>query len=112
MRGAGDLAQPSYKPIQATHTLTTTTPPPGPLPPSTRLYYSVGDPARRMSQEFSFVSPPPVGAGALPYRLAVIGDLGQTPNSLSTLEHLEVNDPGSVIDVGDLSYADGFQPRW
>jgi hypothetical protein len=65
-----------------------------------------------MSQEFSFVSPPPVGAGALPYRLAVIGDLGQTPNSLSTLEHLEVNDPGSVIDVGDLSYADGFQPRW
>lgn len=45
-------------------------------------------------------------------RLGLIGDLGQTENSARTLEHLAVTDAESVINVGDLSYADGFQPRW
>ena len=44
-------------------------------------------------------------------RLGLIGDLGQTGNSAETLEHLTASDPGSVINVGDLSYADGYQPR-
>jgi hypothetical protein len=44
-------------------------------------------------------------------RLGLIGDLGQTENSAETLEHLTASAPGSVINVGDLSYADGYQPR-
>ena len=44
-------------------------------------------------------------------RLGLIGDLGQTDNSASTLDHLTASNPGSVINVGDLSYADGYQPR-
>ena len=44
-------------------------------------------------------------------RLGLIGDLGQTENSASTLDHLTASNPGSVINVGDLSYADGYQPR-
>ena len=44
-------------------------------------------------------------------RLGLIGDLGQTENSAETLDHLTASDPGSVINVGDLSYADGYQPR-
>ena len=43
-------------------------------------------------------------------RLGLIGDLGQTENSAQTLDHLTASDPGSVINVGDLSYADGYQP--
>ena len=44
-------------------------------------------------------------------RLGLIGDLGQTDNSASTLDHVTASNPGSVINVGDLSYADGYQPR-
>lgn len=50
--------------------------------------------------------------GGFPYRLGLIGDLGQTENSAQTLEHLMANRPASVLNVGDLSYADGEQRRW
>ena len=42
----------------------------------------------------------------------MVGDLGQTEDSLSTLEHLVATDPQSVVLVGDLSYADGDHRRW
>lgn len=44
---------------------------------------------------------------------AVIGDLGQTANSASTIAHVE-GQPGvtTVVHVGDLSYADSDEPRW
>ena len=45
-------------------------------------------------------------------RLGLIGDLGQTENSAQTLEHLTATGAASVINVGDLSYADGYAPRW
>ncbi len=45
-------------------------------------------------------------------RLGLVGDLGQTENSAQTLDHLTGSNPQSVINVGDLSYADGYQPRW
>ena len=45
-------------------------------------------------------------------RLGLIGDLGQTENSAQTLAHLAATAAASVINVGDLSYADGYQPRW
>ena len=41
----------------------------------------------------------------MPYRLGLVGDLGQTENSAQTLEHLMANGPASVLNVGDLSYA-------
>ncbi len=56
------------------------------------------------------------GSAALTYspcarcRLGLIGDLGQTENSAQTLEHLAATRPASVINVGDLSYADGASP--
>ncbi|EFN53998.1 expressed protein [Chlorella variabilis] len=83
----------------------------GPLPPNTTVYYRCGDPERGWSQEFSFVTAPLVGVAALPYRLGLIGDLGQTDHSMSTLDHVTVTDPASIILTGDLSYADGYQPR-
>lgn len=30
----------------------------------------------------------------------------------STLDHLLVSSPDSIVLTGDLSYADGYQPRW
>lgn len=85
----------------------------GPLPPGTRIYYRVGDPGREVwSEEFSFASAPPLGPLSLPYTLGLLGDLGQTEHSASTLEHLASQDVDSVVMMGDLSYADGYQPRW
>ncbi|CAL8470424.1 g9966 [Coccomyxa elongata] len=86
--------------------------PEGPLLPDTTYYYTCGDPDLGMSPEFSFRTPPVTGPTSFPYRLGLIGDIGQTENSAETLDHLTASSPDSVINVGDLSYADGYQPRW
>lgn len=74
----------------------------------------MGGPSSGWSQPFAFTSNPGVGADVTPYRFGVIGDLGQTDNSNSTIWHvLSVQPPvHSAFITGDLSYADGFQPRW
>lgn len=41
--------------------------------------------------------------------LSIAGDLGQTYNSLSTLEHYVHSGAQAVLFVGDLSYADRYQ---
>lgn len=41
--------------------------------------------------------------------LFVPGDLGQTFNSLSTLQHYEKTGGQTVLFVGDLSYADRYE---
>ncbi|KAK9825687.1 hypothetical protein WJX81_004210 [Elliptochloris bilobata] len=84
----------------------------GPLAPNTQYFYMVGDSDGAQSEALSFTTPPLTGPESLPYRLGLIGDLGQTENSAQTLEHLTASDAASVINVGDLSYADGYQPRW
>ncbi|KFM25345.1 Purple acid phosphatase 18 [Auxenochlorella protothecoides] len=85
----------------------------GPLPASTDIFYRVsGSGAGVWSEEYAFTTPPPVGPASLPYRLGVIGDLGQTEDSLETLEHMVASGPASVMLVGDLSYADGDHERW
>lgn len=38
----------------------------------------------------------------------ITGDLGQTHNSSSTLQHLIANQPPVVVLVGDLSYSDNY----
>ena len=46
-------------------------------------------------------------------KLALIGDLGQTSNSMQTMDHL-VQDEGiaALLVMGDLSYADNLDERW
>ena len=47
------------------------------------------------------------------FRLALVGDLGQTENSISTMKHLrEDDDIEALLLVGDLSYADNLNYRW
>ena len=54
---------------------------------------------------FWFTTPPRPGPDA-PLRLGLIGDLGQTADSNSTLAHYEQHPGAAVLFVGDLSYAD------
>lgn len=71
---------------------------------NTKYYYQIGSgPSHR---EFWFKTPPEVGPDS-PYTFGLIGDLGQTKNSLSTLQHYMKGGEGeTVLFVGDLTYAD------
>lgn len=84
--------------------------PDGPLKANTEYHYQVGDPELALSELYSFTTPPE--ASSFPYRLGLIGDLGQTEDSMDTLDHAAALEPISILNVGDLSYADGYQPRW
>ncbi|KAH7512148.1 hypothetical protein FEM48_Zijuj12G0059700 [Ziziphus jujuba var. spinosa] len=76
----------------------------GPLEPSTTYFYRCGG----SGPEFSFKTPPP----QFPIEFAVVGDLGQTEWTSSTLSHVESRDYDVLLLPGDLSYADTQQPLW
>ncbi|KAK7264868.1 hypothetical protein RJT34_32481 [Clitoria ternatea] len=72
---------------------------------STKYYYKIG--SGDSSREFWFETPPPVGPDT-PYKFGIIGDLGQTFNSLQTLDHYIESGAKAVLYLGDLSYADRY----
>ncbi|KAL6141780.1 hypothetical protein ACLB2K_060067 [Fragaria x ananassa] len=76
----------------------------GPLEPSTTYFYRCGG----SGPEFSFKTPP----STLPLDFVVVGDLGQTEWTNSTLNHIQSIDYDVLILPGDLSYADTHQPLW
>ncbi|KAL5806596.1 hypothetical protein ACOSQ4_029329 [Xanthoceras sorbifolium] len=76
----------------------------GPLEPGTVYYYRCGG----YGPEFSFRTPPPT----FPIEFVVLGDLGQTEWTVSTLEHVGSKDYDVFLLPGDLSYADFQQPLW
>ncbi|XP_059667462.1 purple acid phosphatase 22-like [Cornus florida] len=78
----------------------------GPLEPSTTYYYRCGGGGG--GPEFSFRTPP----STLPIEFAIVGDLGQTEWTASTLAHIGAKDYDVLLLPGDLSYADTNQPLW
>ena len=83
------------------------------LTAGTTYYYKVGDFAAAATSGIeNFKTVPKVG-DSNPFVFAVIGDLGTTIDSLTTLEHvLENQDLQMVLHAGDLSYADCNQTTW
>lgn len=77
----------------------------GPLKPNTVYYYKCGS---NSGPEFSLKTPP----SQFPIKFAVIGDLGQTDWTSSTLNHIAKSDYDMLLLPGDLSYADTKQPLW
>ncbi|XXG64999.1 hypothetical protein AAC387_Pa05g2809 [Persea americana] len=77
----------------------------GPLTANTVYYYRCGSAS---AHEFSFKTPP----AQFPIKFAVVGDLGQTGWTNSTLQHIDGSDYDVLLLPGDLSYADLFQPLW
>ncbi|CAO2147670.1 unnamed protein product [Urochloa humidicola] len=77
----------------------------GPLQPSTTYYYRCSS---NPSREFSFRTPP----ATLPFKFVIVGDLGQTEWTDSTLKHIAADDYDMLLLPGDLSYADLVQPLW
>ncbi|CAI9097763.1 OLC1v1034247C1 [Oldenlandia corymbosa var. corymbosa] len=76
----------------------------GPLEPGTTYYYRCGG----SGPEFSFRTPP----SDLPIEFVIVGDLGQTEWTASTLAHVGAKDYDVFLLPGDLSYADTQQPLW
>ncbi|KAJ0028407.1 hypothetical protein Pint_35948 [Pistacia integerrima] len=76
----------------------------GPLETDTIYYYRCGG----CGPEFSFKTRPP----SFPIEFAVVGDLGQTEWTNSTLAHVGSKDYDVFLLPGDLSYADTQQPLW
>ncbi|CAA7406940.1 unnamed protein product [Spirodela intermedia] len=78
-----------------------------------KYYYKIG--LGDITREFWFQTPPKVDPDSS-YKFGIIGDLGQTFNSLSTLDHHMKSGGQAVLYVGDLSYADRYQnndgTRW
>ncbi|XP_048559505.1 purple acid phosphatase 22-like isoform X1 [Triticum urartu] len=76
----------------------------GPLAPGTTYHYRCG----KAGDELTLRTPP----ASLPVELVVIGDLGQTRWTASTLAHIGGADYDMLLLPGDLSYADTQQPLW
>ncbi|KAJ4716632.1 Purple acid phosphatase, partial [Melia azedarach] len=74
---------------------------------NTKYYYVVG--IGHTERTFWFTTPPEVGPD-VPYTFGLIGDLGQSFDSNSTLTHYEMNPRKgqTLLFVGDLSYADNY----
>lgn len=79
------------------------------LEPGLTYYYKCGDSSiRSMSEEHVFVTLPLPSPDTYPRRIAVVGDLGLTANTTTTIDHLIKNGPSLVLMVGDLSYANQY----
>ncbi|KOO20937.1 purple acid phosphatase 22-like protein [Chrysochromulina tobinii] len=70
------------------------------------------------TRDYSFTMPPDPtsGEGTYPFSVGLTADLGQTRASRANVELLrrraETVGVGVVLLAGDLSYADGWLPRW
>eukprot|EP00252_Welwitschia_mirabilis_P009066 TRINITY_DN2135_c0_g1_i1.p1 TRINITY_DN2135_c0_g1~~TRINITY_DN2135_c0_g1_i1.p1 ORF type:complete len:429 (+),score=80.94 TRINITY_DN2135_c0_g1_i1:160-1446(+) len=76
----------------------------GPLEANKQYFYRCGG----SGPEYSFKTPP----AQFPVTFAIVGDLGQTGWTTSTLQHIEECKYDVQILPGDLSYADYRQHLW
>ena len=81
------------------------------LIPSTKYYYRPSE--DKDGEVYSFNTGPIAGTG-YPMNIAVLGDLGQTPDSIITENHIndQADDISFIIHAGDMSYADCDDTRW
>ena len=92
---------------------------------TTYTYQIIGSDGSDSSPIYQFKTAPEAGSmprknfgnghaqGDGPLTFGVIGDLGQTSDSASTVAHLQMEEDVSlVIHAGDLSYADGSGHKW
>ncbi|KAL9332851.1 hypothetical protein ACSQ67_002461 [Phaseolus vulgaris] len=76
------------------------------LRPNTLYQYECGDPSlSAMSDVHYFRTMPVSGPKSYPNRIAVVGDLGLSYNTTSTVDHITSNHPDLILLVGDVSYA-------
>ncbi|KAK1270133.1 Purple acid phosphatase 15 [Acorus gramineus] len=76
------------------------------LKPGKLYYYQCGDPSIPAMSDIHFFRTMPISSpGRYPRRIAIVGDLGLTYNSTSTVDHIRHNKPDLLLMVGDVTYA-------
>jgi len=76
------------------------------LKPDKLYYYRCGDPSiGALSDVYSFKTMPVSSPRSYPKRIAVMGDLGLTYNTSTTISHVISNKPQLALLVGDVTYA-------
>ncbi|KAF5741271.1 calcineurin-like phosphoesterase [Tripterygium wilfordii] len=76
------------------------------LKPNMLYFYRCGDPSiRAMSVIYSFKTMPVSGPHSYPGRIGIVGDLGLTYNTTTTIGDLASNKPDVVLLIGDVTYA-------
>ncbi|GAY65584.1 hypothetical protein CUMW_242290, partial [Citrus unshiu] len=76
------------------------------LKPDTLYYYQCGDPSiPAMSGTYYFRTMPDSSPTSYPSRIAIVGDVGLTYNTTSTVSHMISNRPDLILLVGDVTYA-------
>jgi len=82
------------------------------LKPNAKYTYKCGDSkAKIWSNDFSFTTLPAAG-DPTPVIWGVVGDMGVTPDSLTTMQHTQQSGAQGILHAGDLSYANCNQPIW
>lgn len=76
------------------------------LKPDKLYYYRCGDPSiGALSDVYSFKTMPVSSPKNYPKRIAIMGDLGLTYNTSTTISHVISNKPQLALLVGDVTYA-------
>lgn len=83
------------------------------LEPSTRYYYQCGDFYKQNRSQLLYFNTLPKTGENKKITFGVLGDIGQTINSVLTVKHL-LSEPNvdMILHAGDLSYADCDQELW
>lgn len=76
------------------------------LDPDTMYEYQCGDPSIPAMSEVHYFRTMPSPPKDYPSRVAVVGGLGLTYNTSTTISHMAANHPDLALLVGDLSFAD------
>ncbi|KAM2798796.1 hypothetical protein COP1_003717 [Malus domestica] len=75
------------------------------LKPNTLYFNRCGDPSIAVMTEIHhFRTMPVFGPRSYPVRIAVVGDIGLTYNTTTTISHLTSNNPDLVLLIGDVTY--------
>jgi hypothetical protein len=84
------------------------------LKPLTKYYYQCGDFMNGFKSELLFFNTlPNPGSTMKKITFAVLGDIGQTKHSISTINHImSEKNISMILHAGDLSYADCNQELW
>ena len=86
------------------------------LPGNSEYFYRVGSKSTGYSNIFKFKSHPGVSSAEVTFH--IMGDPGQTSNTNDTFvellnrEHALTGLSGGIINMGDLSYANGIEDKW
>jgi hypothetical protein len=83
------------------------------LEPSTKYYYQCGDLLNNYKSHIQTFKTLPKNGDEKKITFAILGDIGQSENSVSTINHIiHEKNISMVLHAGDLSYADCDQPLW